>query len=87
MLLLSFILRMYFVPFFSLYLYNSFHVSKSQLGDYFLVFALASALGATPGIFILRQCLKLSTIILLGGFLAVIGNSLMGFCPLFAIPH
>lgn len=52
-----------------------------------MVLALASAVTATPGIYILRKCLRLNTIMILGALLAVAGNSLMGFCPLFGIPH
>ena len=57
------------------------------MGDYFLVFSLTTAVSASPGIFLLRKCLNLSTIMLLGAILAVAGNSLMGLCPLFGIPH
>ena len=80
---MKFILRFYFSPFFSLELYHHYSVTKSQLGDYFMVLALTGGVAATPGILILRKCLKLSSIMALGAFLAVIGNSLMGFCPLF----
>ena len=60
---------------------------KSQLGDFILVLALTSAVSATPGIYLLRKCLKLSTIMLLGAILAVAGNnSLLGFCPHFGNP-
>ena len=42
---------------------------------------------ATPGVSILRSFIRLSSIMAIGVILSVIGNSLMGFCPLFDIHH
>ena len=83
LLFLAYFLSVYFVPFFALQLSDEFQISEQNLGKFFLAFSLAGLVSATPGMLILRQFLDYSSIMVIGALLALIGNTLMGFCPLF----
>ena len=84
---LSYFLRVYFVPFFSLELKHKFKIPESEIGPFFMALSFVGIITATPGILILRQCFQLSSIMVIGVIFALIGNTVMGLCPLLWIPH
>ena len=57
------------------------------MGTYYLVLSLVGVVSATPGVSIMRQCLRFTTILLIGVILTIIGNSVMGLSPIFGIPR
>ena len=44
-------------------------------------------LATTPGLFLLRRCMRFSTIIALGNIIALLSHILMSLSPTLGIPH
>ena len=48
---------------------------------------MGGIIGATPGVFLLRKCFRLSTIIALGGVVNVLSYILFSMSPRLGLPH
>ena len=79
--------ELFYTPFFALKLKNDFHIPSSSHGYFFLVRAICGMLAATPGVFLLRRCMRFSSIIALGNIIALISHVLMSLSPMIGIPH
>lgn len=78
---------LFFTPFLSLKLKNDFGVSESLLGYFFLAKSVGGIFGATPGVFLLRKCCRLTTIIAFGSFLNISAYVLFSMTPRLGLPH
>ena len=77
----------FLIPFLSLKLNNDLNVREDQLGYFFLINAVAGILTATPGVFLLRKCFRLSSIIAFGAVLNLIASTLLSMSPRLGLPH
>lgn len=77
----------FYTPFFTLMLKNDLHIPKSHHGYFYLVRGLFGILAATPGVFLLRRCMRLSSIVALGHLCALLSYILLSLSPTLSIPH
>lgn len=60
---------------------------ENQHGYFYLINAVAGILSATPGVFLLRKCFRLTSIIALGSVLNLIACVLFSMSPRLGLPH
>lgn len=79
--------EVFFTPFLALKLKNDFDIEEELHGYFFLARALGGIIGATPGVYLLRKCFRLSSIIVLGSVLNFISYVLFSMSPRLGLPH